>query len=127
MREDYNVTIIESMKELSAKERIRAKKSTSTAVKLDEVVTPETPFIISAIDNYVILSVHNEHAEHIDYTVLLIFGDGQVFLTGSPSFTGSFTDMISELYDTGEDFGVECYKIPSRNYKGKFILTCNVI
>ena len=45
MREDYNVTIIESMKELSAKERIRAKKSTSTAIKLDEVVTPENPFM----------------------------------------------------------------------------------
>lgn len=127
MREDYNVTIVESMNELSAKERIRAKKSTSTAVKLDEVVTPETPFIISAIDNYVILSVHNEHAEHNDYKVLLIFGDGQVFSTGSPSFTDSFTDIVSELYGTGEDFGVECTKIASRNYKGKFILNCNVI
>lgn len=127
MREDYNVTIIESMKELSAKERIRAKKSTSTAVKLDDVVTPETPFIISAIDNYVILSVHNEHAEHTDYKVLLIFGDDQVFLTGSPSFTDSFTDIISELSGTGVDFGVECSKIESRNYKGKFILCCNVI
>ena len=127
MREDYNVTIIESMKELSAKERIRAKKATSTAVKLDDVVTPETPFIISEIDNYVILSVHNEHAEHIDYTVLLIFGDGKIFLTGSPSFTGSFTDIITELSGTDEDFGIECSKIPSRNYKGKFILTCNVI
>lgn len=127
MREDYNVTIIESMKELSAKERIRAKKSTSAAVKLDEVVTPETPFIISAIDNYVILSVHNEHAENNDYKVLLIFGDGQVFSTGSPSFTDSFTDIVSELSGTGEDFGVECTKIASRNYKGKFILTCNVI
>ena len=127
MREDYNVTITESMKELSPKERIRAKKATTTAVKLDEVVTPDTPFIISAIDNYVILSVHNEHAENNDYKVLLIFGDGQVFSTGSPSFTDSFTDMISELYGTGEEFGVECYKIPSRNYKGKFILTCNVI
>ncbi len=115
------------MKELSAKERIRAKKSTSTAVKLDEVVTPETPFIISAIENYVILSVHNEHAENNDYKVLLIFGDGQVFSTGSPSFTDSFTDIISELSGTGEDFGVECSKIASRNYKGKFILTCNVI
>lgn len=127
MREDYNVTIIESMKELSAKERIRAKKSTSTAIKLDEVVTPETPFIISAIDNYVLLSVHNEHAENNDYQVLLIFGDGQVFSTGSPSFTDSFTDIVSELSGTGEDFGVECTKIASRNYKGKFILTCNVI
>ena len=127
MREDYNVTIIESMKELSAKERIRAKKATSTAVKLDDVVSPETPFIISAIDNYVILGVHNEHAENNDYKVLLIFGDDQVFSTGSPSFTDSFTDMITELYDTGEDFGVECYKIASRNYKGKFILTCTVI
>ena len=127
MREDYNVTLIESMKELSAKERIRAKKSTSTAIKLDDVVTPENAFIISAIDNYVILSVHNEHAENNDYQVLLIFGDGQVFSTGSPSFTDSFTDIVSELSGTGEDFGVECTKIASRNYKGKFILTCNVI
>lgn len=127
MREDYNVTIIETLKELSAKERIRAKKSTSTAVKLDDVVAPDAPFIISSIDNYVLLSVHNEHAENNDYKVLLIFGDGQVFSTGSPSFTDSFVDMISELYDSGEAFGVECYKIASRNYKGKFILTCNVI
>ena len=127
MREEYNVTITESMKELSPKERIRAKKSTSTAVKLDDVVTPETPFIISAIDNYVILSVHNEHAENIDYKVMLIFGDGQVFSTGSPAFTDSFTEIISELSGTDEAFGVECYKIASRNYKGKFILTCNVI
>lgn len=127
MREDYNVTIINSMRELTPKEKIKMKKATSTSVKIDDVTEPESEFIIESVDNYVILHVYNEHAENTEYDVLVIESNGATYTTGSAAFTNSFLDICDEMSECGEEFGIVCQKIPSRNFKGKYILTCNII
>ena len=127
MREDYNVTIINTMKELTAKERIRVKKANTTAIKLDEVTDGENSFVIENVDNFACLKVHNDHAENPDYEVLVIFSGDKAYSTGSTAFANSFLDIVDEMKDEQGEWGIECFKIPSRNYKGKFILTCNII
>lgn len=126
MRTDYNITIRETMHELSAKERVRLKMSISNAIKLDEVVQPDGTFVIDTIDNYAVLDVHNEHSENTDYMVLLIVSGDTTYTTGSESFANAFIDVVSEMQSESEDWGIECFKIPSRNYKNKFILSCTV-
>lgn len=127
MREDYNVTIIKTMNDLTAKERIRVKKANTSAIKLDEVTDGENSFVIENIDNFALLKIHNEHAENPDYEVLVIFNGDQAYATGSTALMNSFFDIVDEMYGEQADWGIECFKIPSRNYKGKFILTCNII
>lgn len=127
MREDYNVTIINAMNDLSAKDRIRVKKANTTAIKLDEVTDGENSFVIERVDNFAHLKIHNDHAENPDYEVLVIFNGDQAYATGSTAFMNSFFDIVDEMKDEPGEWGIECFKIPSRNYKGKFILTCNII
>ena len=123
---DYEVKIRETSKELTPRERIRMKDFTN-AVQLDEACA-EGSFILTP-DAYAILDVHNERSkEDKDYTKYLIVDkSGNKFITGSNSFYKALMEIWSEIADTGEEFSVEVYRVPSKNYKGKFFLTCSLV
>ena len=121
----YSVSIAETNKELSAKERIRL-KDTSDAVKLDEA-TKEEPIIITPIA-YAILNIHNEKSDNKDYNNYLIEDTcGTKYVTGSESFWTSFIDIYNEMKDETEAWQIKCYRLPSKNYNGKEFLTCSII
>lgn len=120
----YEVSIKETSKELSARERIML-KDTGNAVKLDEVASGETPFVITPV-MYAVLSVHNEKAENEDYEQYIIVGDdGYKYVTGSSSFWSAFMFIKEEMGE--EPFSIEVYKKDSKNYKGKKFLTCSIV
>lgn len=122
---NYSVEIIEATKELSAKERIMM-KDTTDALKIDELTEGENALLINPTD-YVILSVHNDKAENQEYEQILILADdGNKYITGSTTFINTFKDIYLEMQDCGEPWGIKVYKKPSKNYKGKFFLTCTV-
>ena len=121
----YSVTIEETNKELSAKERIRL-KDTSDAVKLDEATKEEA--IIITPSAYAILKIHNEKSDNKEYNNYLIEGaDGTKYVTGSESFWSSFIDIYDEMEDETEPWQIKAYRLPSKNYKGKEFLTCSII
>lgn len=121
----YSVSIAETNKELSAKERIRL-KDTSDAVKLDEATKEEA--IIITPTAYAILSIHNEKSDNKDYNNYLIEdADGTKYVTGSESFWASFIDIYNEMKDETEPWQIKAYRLPSKNYKGKEFLTCSII
>ena len=121
----YSVSIAETNKELSAKERIRL-KDTSDAVKLDEATKEEA--IIITPNAYAILNIHNEKSDNKDYNNYLIeHADGTKYVTGSESFWTSFIDIYNEMKDETEPWQIKAYRLPSKNYKGKEFLTCSII
>ena len=121
---DYEVTIRETSKELSARERIKMKDFTN-CVQLDEACN-EGSFTF-APRAYAILDVHNEKSkEDKDYVKIVVIGeDGTKYITGSSSFFKSLKQIWDEMGD--EDFDIEVYKVPSKNYKGKSFLTCSLV
>lgn len=122
-RTDYSVEIVMSSKDLSAKERI-AIKDTTNAVSLDEACEG-APLVITP-DFYVELNVHNEKSEDKDYVKFVVVDKaGQKYVTGSQSFWNAFIDIAEEMGD--EDYEIEIYKLPSKNYKGKSFLTCSIV
>lgn len=123
--EGYKVSIKESSKELTAKERIMM-KDTSNAVKLDEATKDGHLLITPAA--YVILSIHNEKSDNVDYENYLILDkSGNKYVTGSPSFWASFMDIWDEMAEETEEYSIEVYKLDSKNYKGKQFLTCSIV
>ena len=121
----YSVSIAETNKELSAKERIRL-KDTSDAVKLDEATKEEA--VIITPNAYAILNIHNEKSDNKDYNNYLIEdADGTKYVTGSASFWASFIDIYLEMKDETEPWQIKAYRLPSKNYKGKEFLTCSII
>ena len=121
---DYKCTVTYASKNLTNREKILA-KDTGNAVKLDELLNPGEKVVITP-DYYVILSVHNERSDTKDYEQYMIIDkSGNKYYTGSPSFWESFTDISEEMGD--EEFSIECYKMESKNYKGKHFLTCSIV
>jgi hypothetical protein len=121
----YTVKIVNTSKELSARDRV-AVKDTTNAGQLDEL-TKEQPLVID-VDFYVELAVHNEKSEDKDYKKYIIVDKaGNKFVTGSESFFTAMVEIMDEMSDSGEDFQIEAYRVPSKNYKGKEFLTCSIV
>lgn len=122
---NYNVTIKETSKELSAKERI-AIKDTSDAIKLD--IACEGDSVTFTPIAYAILSVHNEKSDNVDYENYVITdSDNNKYVTGSNSFFSSFKNIWDEMENETEEWALKCYKLDSKNYNGKQFLTCSIV
>lgn len=121
----YSVKIVNASKELSARDRV-AVKDTTNAIALDDA-TKDNPLVI-AIDYYVELAVHNEKSEDKDYKKYIVVDkSGNKFVTGSESFFTAMIEIMEEMSDSGEDFEIQVYRMPSKNYKGKEFLTCSIV
>ena len=122
----YEVKIIESSKELSARERISL-KNFDEMIALDDAVNAETPRLMIDVSGYVVVSVHNEKSDNVDYNKFIIIDkDGQRYITGSNPFFSSFEEIWDEMVGENEDWGITVYKRESNNYKGKEFLTCTI-
>ena len=121
----YSAEIINSNKELSAKERL-IMKDTTACVQLDEVVQLGGDKLLINPETYALISVHNEKSKDAkDYNKLVIVDkNGERYVTGSESFTRTFFDIAEEM--DGEEFGIYVFKKESKNYNGKGFLTCTV-
>lgn len=126
MTKDYEVKINSVSKELTARERVML-KDTRNAIKLDEAIK-DTALVISPA-YYAVLDVHNEKSEKDkDFQNFIVVDTaGNKYVTGSSSFFESFTEIVEEMSDTGEDYEIEIYKLDSKNYKGKQFITCSIV
>ncbi len=123
--EGYSVKIREVSRPITAKERVML-KDTTNAIALDEV-TQGAKFVFEP-DYYAILDVHNEKSDDKDYIKYIIVDkSGTKMVTGSESFFTSFVDIMEEMKDCDEEFSIEVYRIPSKNYKGKEFITCSIV
>lgn len=120
--ENYTVKIVETSRELTKKERVQLK--TNSATKLEDIC----PINLEGINGYAVLEIHNERArDNKDYTRFIIFTEsGDFYYTGSPTFKKSFMLIWEEMGDE-KDWGLECVKVPTDNYPGRYFLTCNLI
>lgn len=119
MSDNYSVTIRDTSRELTLRERIRI-KDTGCCVKMEDILSAgeklEIPF-----DGYAMLDVHNEKANPVDYENIVVFAkDGTCYRTGSPTFIRTFLDIYSEICDyPGEEYSIGAVYQESKNYKGK--------
>ena len=120
----YSVSIKESSRELTAKQRV-ALKDTTSAIKLDEATQVE-PVTIN-VDMYAVLAIHNEKSENPDYdNYIVVDKNGTKYVTGSASFWSSFMDIFTEMEGEDEEWALKVYRVPSKNYKGKDFITCSI-
>lgn len=121
----YNAAVSYASKELTARERI-AIKDTTNAAALDELTKDNTNVHIVP-DYYAILDIHNEKSEDKDYKKYVIVDkSGNKYVTGSVSFMNAFLEIFNEMQGVDEDYSIEVYRMPSKNYKGKEFLTCSI-
>lgn len=120
----YTAEIVKCNRELSKKEKVMYKNA-SDCKRLDDETTKNGSLVI-APELWMELSVHNDKAKNPDYTQYIIVDkDGTSYLTGSENFYNNFTSIAEEM--EGEEFEVEVYRKPSKNFSGKEFLTCKLI
>ena len=129
--ENYVATIVESSRELTAKERVMY-KDFSNATSLVDLVSAQREAgekAILDVADYVVIDVHNPKAQdNTDYTVYLIIDKtGNKYYTSSQAFWSAFNNIATEMKGSDEEWGIEAVLIPSKNYKGKEILTCALV
>ena len=125
---NYTVTIKETSRELTKRERIML-KDTSDAVSLDQATQEATGTegVIITPEAYAILGIHNEQAKgDKDYDQILIMDTiGNKWITGSQTFINSFLEIVNEM--EGEEFIFKVVRKPSKNYSGKEFLKAVLI
>ena len=122
---NFSVSIAETSKELSPKERVQI-KDVSDTLKLESLIKTE-PLIIT-VDWYAVLEVHNDKADNPDYTnYIIVAKDGRRFRTGSQTFFNSFKMIADEMLGIEEPWQLKIYELPSKNREGKTFITCSVI
>lgn len=120
----YTAEITSSNRELTKKEKVMY-KNVSDCKRLDEETAAKGNLVIKP-ELWITLSVHNDKAKNPDYTQYIIVDkDGTSYLTGSENFFNNFNSIAEEM--EGEEFEVEVYRKPSKNYSGKDFLTCKLI
>lgn len=122
---DFSVTIVESSKELTPKERVKY-KDTSDGIKLDEATNDNA--VVIDVDFFLVLDVHNENSkQEKDYRkYVLVDKNGEKYVTGSQSFWRAFEDIYDEMSDVNEPWQIKVYKQDSKNYQGKQFMTCSI-
>lgn len=129
--DNYTSTIREASRELSAKERVMF-KDMANATSLVDFVSAQRETgekaIIDVVD-FAVIDVHNPRAQDAtDYTIFLVIDkNGNKFYTSSEAFWSAFSNIYAEMKDADEEWGIEAVLIPSKNYKGKEILTCSLV
>lgn len=127
--ENYTAKIVEASRQFSAKERI-ALKDIRNATSLDEAVQPGESLIITPAE-YAVVEIHNDKAKgDKDYTKYVILDNaGNKFYTGSGSFFRSFKEIWDEMKQEAadEEYSIEAYKVESKNFSGKFFITCSIV
>lgn len=128
MTNDYSVVITEVSQELTAKERIML-KDTTNAIKLDELTQETDEKVIISPAIYAVLDIHNEKSEkNKDYkNFIIIDKTGEKYVTSSESFWNSFMDIANEMAGETEEWSIEVYRVPSKNFKGKEFLNCSIM
>ena len=127
---NYTATITEASRELTAKERVMFKDLGNATQMVDfaKSCIEQGGKAIIDIADYAVVSIHNEATEDVDYTNYLIIDKaGNKYYTGSESFWNSFKNIYHEMKDEKEPWGIELNLLPSKNYKGKEILTCSLV
>lgn len=128
---NYSAEIIESSRELTARERVMF-KDTQNAISMNDFAeqakAEDGKAIITDVKDFVHIMVHNDKSDDKDYdNFLIIDAAGDKYVTGSKAFWNSFMDIYNEMKNETEPWGIQLNLIPSKNYKGKNVLTCSLV
>ena len=128
---NYSATILEASRELTAREKVMF-KDTQNAISMNEFAEQAkeqgAKAIIDSVKDFVHIQIHNEKSEDKDYdNYIVVAENGDKYVTGSQAFWNAFMDIYNEMKDEKEPWGIQLNLIPSKNYKGKNVLTCSLI
>lgn len=133
---NYEVEVTgSSFEKLRGSDRLRYTNFTAMT-QLDDIVAEDGTKEVLDITGYVQCHVHNEKSDTPEYDKLVLIGkSGELYITGSDSFTRGFLEIHKALtQDFIEDgvapadrvYPILAFKSPSKNVKGKTFLCCAV-
>lgn len=117
--------LIETNAKLTKKEILILTQAES--VRLDDVITPEKPLVLSPVEYYV-FEIEGDGGEI--YTKYFVRDeDGTLYSTSGKVFGETVSSCFATLTENGEteSFKIEVSKAPSANYRGKFYIKARLV
>lgn len=125
---EYIVEIIETSKELTAKERVMLKKHDAQCLDKIIVDDKEESKVIVDLDYYAHLHIKNENSDDKEYEQYVFYDkNGSSYYTGSETVWREIGSIMEEMEGVDEDYKLVFYKRPSSKRDGKFFITANII
>lgn len=123
---EYKAMVESASWEMTAREKLRYTDFTDV-IQIDEAT--QAGDIIIDVDKWLVVQVHNEKSDTIDYKKYVIIDqEGQAYVTGSESFWRSFIEIYEVMSEEEETvYSIKAYRRESKTYKGKDFLTCRII
>ena len=124
--ENYKAVVVKASKDLTAKERISV-KDFGKAIKIDEIVGPDDGLVID-VGYSCLVHVENDYSENKTYDVfVLVDKAGNKYVSSSKHLVDAYFNIVDEMKDSDEEYQINIYKLESKNYKGKYFLTCEIV
>lgn len=129
---NYKATIIESSKELTARERLKVKDFTAglSIDRMTEDIQGTSDTVLIRPDAYALVEVENDKATPPMYQKLVIIDEKEnvCLHTGSESFIKAFLEIWNEMTLDGEkDWLISAFRVESKNYTGRDFLSCTIV
>lgn len=123
---EFKSEIITASKDLTVIEAIKL-KDLGDAENINGIVDAAGSLDIN-VKMFATIHVHNERSDDKDYKQLVIMADdGRKYYTGSKSFMEAFEALSDDLADNDIfEFTIHCFGRESKNYKGRYFLTCSL-
>ena len=116
--------VIDSSRELSAKERIKVKQKAG-CIQLNNAVSVDN--LVITPDFWAVVRIESDKAEEPYLNYIVADVDGTMYTTGSESFWNAFKEIWDEMSTESEPWMVQVFKADSANRDGQKFITCTVL
>ena len=120
----YEVKIIDGSRTLTNREIVKYTNLTSAISLADQ-----EKGLVLLVKGYVKVQVNNEYSkDNSIYDILYLETDEGIYKTSSETFIRNFKNIWNQMKDEiGEGLEIVLVNIPSNNFKGNNILSCNLV
>lgn len=123
----FKEEILRATRDFTKKEMLMM-KDTKALIKLDNELKPNgDPIIIKYPFDYVIKHVWDDKENGKDFESILLLADGKIYTSSSRALINRVEDLLNEMKDEEDEWGIQIYKAPSKQFEGRYYITCSLI
>ena len=128
------VEILESSRELTVREKLNIKMGENTSLDeaLGNTIESGADTLCVNVNGYAVLKIHLDKPDQTGKTerdALAILLEDGCYITASQTFIERFREIWDTMTEDGNTspVGIAVRRGESKNYKGKYFITCNIL
>lgn len=123
----FKEEILRATRDFTKKEMLMM-KDTKALIKLDNELKPNgDSIIISFPFDYVVKHVWDEKDNGKDFESIMLLAEGRIYTSSSSALINRVEELFNEMKDEADVWGIQIYKAPSKQFEGRYYITCSLV